>query len=103
MLEGEFTDETSAYENCGVDCASIADVGCARETFKLCKIGAAETTSANSTCLRRRLPDHRPPDGKPEPPREHAVWAAFCAQKAGAVRFRLLFPKRLCAAGQDFA
>jgi len=100
MLAGEFTDETSAYEGCGVECASIVDIGCTRTTFKLCKIGALETPSANSsTCLRRRLPDHRPPDGKPQPPQEHAVWRAFCTQ--AGVRYRLLWAKRLCTVGLE--
>jgi len=92
-----FANEFEAEHACGTDCASIADVGCERRQFRICKTGLMDEESSDGTCLRRRLPLQRSPSGKPRPPREPKFWKEFCER--GAVYFRMLFPKRLCVRG----
>lgn len=93
-----FSDESEAENACGTTCASIADIGCERRQFKICKVGALDEPSEEGTCLRRRLPLQRAPSGKPRPPREPAFWKEFCGR--GVLYFRMLFPKRLCMRGK---
>lgn len=95
--DSTFSDESEAETACGTTCASIADVGCERRQFRICKVGAMDEPSSEGTCLRRRLPLQRAPSGKPRPPREPKFWKEFCER--GAVYFRMLFPKRLCLTG----
>lgn len=97
-LDGDFDNEQAAKNACSSLCASIQDVGCERANFRLCKVGAHDRDSADGTCLRRRMPKQRAPEGKPRPPREVKFWKEFCSR--GAVYFRLLFPERRCASGK---
>mmetsp|Transcript_112455 Transcript_112455/g.223468 ORF Transcript_112455/g.223468 Transcript_112455/m.223468 type:complete len:360 (+) Transcript_112455:52-1131(+) len=92
-----FTDESQAESACGTMCASVADIGCERRQFRICKVGARDEPSSNGTCLRRRLPMQRAPSGKPRPPREPKFWKEFCER--GTVYFRMLFSERLCVRG----
>lgn len=94
LLEGTFTAERAAYESCGAECASVVDLGCERQNFRLCKLGGLNVASANGTCIRNRYPDHRTFEGKPQLPQEHEMWSAFCA--GGDVKFRRLWPERRC-------
>lgn len=98
VMEGEYASEKEAELNCGSSCASVIDVGCKRKRFRLCSMGGIEEASTDSTCLRRRFPEHRPPQGKPQAPIEDEFWKAFCTE--AGVRFRELFDGRLCAAGK---
>lgn len=50
MLPGDpFTNETEAYYACGALCGAIYDVGCKRQTYRLCRIGAMEMSEFTTT------------------------------------------------------
>lgn len=96
QLEGDFTDEALAEDHCGAACYAVLDIGCQRQRFRLCKLGAEELPASDGSCL-RHIPKNRPPRGsQPRPPQERDFWKAFCAE--AEVDFRPLFPGRLCTA-----
>jgi len=96
--EETFTDETKAAEACGGICGSLHDVGCRRKKFRLCKLGAGGIPSSAGSCLRLRVPGVAPVGGSPSGPQEAEFWKELCSQPA--VRFRLLFPRRLCTSAK---
>lgn len=103
-LDGEFADEAAALEACGGLCGAVYDVGCQRQKFGLCKVGALEQESPVGSCLRYRLPGHLVPgQGAQEPHKELSeFWKTLC-EEGSTTGFRLLFHKRLCAAGTVLA
>mmetsp|Transcript_26487 Transcript_26487/g.81520 ORF Transcript_26487/g.81520 Transcript_26487/m.81520 type:complete len:338 (-) Transcript_26487:83-1096(-) len=101
LLDAAPADEKEAEQACGGMCSSVLDVGCERKEFRLCKIGAREEPSPAGSCLRMRLPDHRPPEGKPRGPQELDFWRRLCS--ASTLNFRLVFTGRRCKFGKPLS
>jgi len=99
QMPGEYATGEEAVGACGNECASVADVGCTGTRFVRCKLGSIDVDDlTNGTCLRLRMPGHRPPEGKPSKPIYQDFWTRFCTQ--GGIAFRKLFRNRVCATGK---
>lgn len=108
MKDGKkFTSELDAYEQCGAGCSGVLDVGCMRKEFKLCKMGSVYEDDRKASvpdCIRQRVPNHPPPTGKARPPVHLSFWKTFCGRSVDQQnRYRILFSRRLCAAGKEIA
>lgn len=101
QLGEEITNPEEVKRNCGGSCAAVVDVGCQGSNFRLCKMGFRQQPAEDGSCLLWRVPDQRPPEGRPRPPKERAFWRALCAEGGASLKksFRLLFRDKLCAAG----